>query len=694
MNLYYAAAASPVPMKISLTMIGIFRKRHIKMKYSKLFFAAALAAIALSCAKETQNEFPSDAAQSITQITAGFAEEQSKTVLKDDGVSVLWNPQDEINVFFNSSSVKFTSINTTPDEWVIFQSDKALIFGGNESSGKSSIWGVYPYSSENKYDGTCVTLTVPSTQSAVEGSFGRGTFPSVGRSQTTDIAFYNVCGGIRFSLCQSGIRKLRISGNNNETVAGKVKVKFGESGMPEVSEVVDGANTITLSAPEGGEFQTGKWYYVSLLPVKFSGGFSFEFIKRTDESERGFKSFTSSREVKRSIFGSIEDIDSGVVFGTSITGLEFSPSDVLVAPMSTLQLPLKILPSDATYEWIEWTSSDNAIATVDENGTVTGQKDGKCTVTATSDNGKSATCTVYVSQEPISTLDATEIRCAKATLGATFNVTDAASVKKSAYFLYSDTESTLEGLIANGTKATAYISSYFIIRPKGLKAGTKHSYVAVLTFSGQTIYGEVKDFTTLDLPDDALELGLSVAWHQCNLGASRPEEDGKYFAFADVEGKTWTGEYWSGGGFSTTYTYETDDWDNLKPEYDAAHVILGGTSRIPTHAEHQELIDNCTKTWTDNYAGTGVAGVIFTSNVTGYTDKSIFLPASGYGNGYQRYYAGSEGHYWSSSVYSPLVYSSGDTPHSLFVGSYEGEITVWTSTGHFYYGFSVRPVSE
>ena len=64
----------------------------------------------------------------------------------------------------------------------------------------------------------------------------------------------------------------------------------------------------------------------------------------------------------------------------------------------------------------------------------------------------------------------------------------------------------------------------------------------------------------------------------------------------------------------------------LELEDDVAHVILGGKWRMPTDDEWAELLNNCTRTWTDNYNGTGVKGRIVTSNIEGYKDKSIFLP--------------------------------------------------------------------
>ena len=64
----------------------------------------------------------------------------------------------------------------------------------------------------------------------------------------------------------------------------------------------------------------------------------------------------------------------------------------------------------------------------------------------------------------------------------------------------------------------------------------------------------------------------------------------------------------------------------LEPEDDVAHVKWGGGWRMPTKAEFNELMDNCTWTWSTM---NGVNGYFITSNKSGYTDRFIFLPAAG-----------------------------------------------------------------
>ena len=193
-----------------------------------------------------------------------------------------------------------------------------------------------------------------------------------------------------------------------------------------------------------------------------------------------------------------------------------------------------------------------------------------------------------------------------------------------------------------------------------------------------------------------VDLGLSAKWATFNLGATKPEEYGDYFAWGETEPKT---DYsWA------TYKFELGTSNNgpfskyvnnlgygtvdhkivLDPCDDAAHAIWGGAWRIPTDDEWTELRENCTWTWTDNYNGTGVAGDIVTSNKPGYSNKSIFFAAAGCRQGTKLNSVGSYGAYWSSSLYL----ASTDISYRLYFNYNR----VSRSNYGRHFGFSVRPV--
>jgi hypothetical protein len=168
-----------------------------------------------------------------------------------------------------------------------------------------------------------------------------------------------------------------------------------------------------------------------------------------------------------------------------------------------------------------------------------------------------------------------------------------------------------------------------------------------------------------------VNLGLpsGVLWATCNVGADSPEEYGDYFAWGETEPKDnydWDSYKWmTGGMFSkegvNKYTiadyHISEVWydsngkfigDNktiLELSDDAANVNWGGDWRMPTIEDRDELRTECTWTWTTK---NGVNGY----TVTGPNGNSIFLPAAGYRFGSYLYEAGSDGIYWSSSLYS------------------------------------------
>jgi len=168
--------------------------------------------------------------------------------------------------------------------------------------------------------------------------------------------------------------------------------------------------------------------------------------------------------------------------------------------------------------------------------------------------------------------------------------------------------------------------------------------------------GIPEGWTVLTSGKEYVDLGLSVKWATCNVGAAKPEEYGDYYAWGETETKSnydWSTYKYCNGSEDTLTKYCADSEygtvDNktvLEPDDDVAHVKLGGNWRMPTDAEWTELRKNCTWTWT---TVKGVKGRLVTSNKKGYTDKSIFLPAAGCRDTMELYSIGSYGDYWSSS---------------------------------------------
>ena len=123
----------------------------------------------------------------------------------------------------------------------------------------------------------------------------------------------------------------------------------------------------------------------------------------------------------------------------------------------------------------------------------------------------------------------------------------------------------------------------------------------------------------------AVDLGLSVKWACCNIGANSPEEYGSYYAWGENEEKEsciWSTYKWHNNdtGEMTKYN-DTDGKKVLGLEDDTAQTLWGEDWRTPTQAEIQELMDCCTWEWT---SVNGVYGYKVSGN-----GNSIFLPAAG-----------------------------------------------------------------
>ena len=191
-----------------------------------------------------------------------------------------------------------------------------------------------------------------------------------------------------------------------------------------------------------------------------------------------------------------------------------------------------------------------------------------------------------------------------------------------------------------------------------------------------------------------VDLGLpsGLKWAAWNVGATKPEEFGLYFAWGETQGYTGITDekqfYWgdytiaTDGGSTLTKYNATDGLITLEAVDDAAYAT-DNTCRMPTSGECQELIDNTTSEWVDDYNGTGVAGRIFTSNVNG---NSIFVPVSGYCDRGFVLYVGQRGFLWSSSLYSSYV------QHAFLLGFSSDMVSVYT--GYRYVGLPVRAVKS
>ena len=177
-------------------------------------------------------------------------------------------------------------------------------------------------------------------------------------------------------------------------------------------------------------------------------------------------------------------------------------------------------------------------------------------------------------------------------------------------------------------------------------------------------------------------------WAKCNVGAETETAYGDYFMWGSTTSNTNTTCNWTNAPFNNGLSSLDETFNSVKDtvcpngilakEYDTASKIMGGDWRMPTKAEFQELLDNTTNQWVENYNGSGVNGMKFTSKTD--TSKYIFIPASGSRSGSSFNGQGDYCEVWSSSLVTPaygsanMLYCDSEEVHVNLKGRDYGNI--------------------
>ncbi len=407
--------------------------------------------------------------------------------------------------------------------------------------------------------------------------------------------------------------------------------------------------------------------------------------------------------------GTVKVIASvGSVFGYSEVTVEkkgsgggeisLNKTELQLGFYETFQLVATLRPEDASAQ-ISWTSSNEDVVLVSNGSTPAGDgsikpagtviaknKEGQSIVTATV-GSLSASCTVTVTSGSIVPVQSISLNKTELTLqvgqqfeliatilpgNATNKQVSWASSARS--YQLSLADNGLSCVIGALAECEATITVRSADNPAQLYATCK-----VTVTGGSSDPGE-----------EVVDLGLpsGLKWRGWNVGASKPEEYGNYYAWAETSPKS---NYSSsnykypatnlGDGMIVYAKYDStpihgDGKTVLEPEDDAASVNLGNGWRTPTFNEFKELRENCTWTWTTR---NGVNGML----VTGPNGKSIFLPGGGWYTNTTLTGKTTYGSYWTAT-------GSGDIAHAVdFAKGYVDKAVLARSDGR-----SVRPVKD
>lgn len=358
-----------------------------------------------------QKDHVSELAQERGTIQATIEEISATRTVMDEDNNIRWSEGDQIVGFMRSTlGVKYQV--TTASVGKTSASFEEVSSGGlNAGTELEHIIAYYPYSSSVSAvkSGSNYTLDVilPTEQTYVAESFGNGAMPMVAVSETNNITFRNVCGGMKLQL--KGTQKvasIKVEGKNGELLSGAATVTaYTDETKPAITMVSGASNSVTLNCGDGVQLNESKAteFIISLPPVLFSKGFT---VTVTDADEKTYIVETDkANTVLRSSLLVMPDFKIDASSGDDtgdeeddivpVDKVALSKTSLTLTPRFSYTLTTKITPIDATDQSVEWSSDNTSVVTVDQSGVVTTLSSGTAVITAEA-GGVTSTCTIKV----------------------------------------------------------------------------------------------------------------------------------------------------------------------------------------------------------------------------------------------------------------------------------------------------------
>lgn len=254
------------------------------------------------------------------------------------------------------------------------ESAESTLFECDEEVEASHYYGIYPYNPASSFDVLSKTavISIPVEQEAIPDNFDPESLVAAGSSEDTEVPFYNVCGGIRFTVANNGIRKVifRAAGVN---IAGAIKVDFNGD-YPSAGETDASSDAIALISDS--DLIPGEFYYISMLPQVLENGFSFEFLDEsgTEVEKSSCENFV---EIKAGVFATIYEADDNDRVSKISDGINLSsggPSNCyIVKEPGSYKIALVKGNSETSVEGVDdaallWQSSQGLVESVSAKG--------------------------------------------------------------------------------------------------------------------------------------------------------------------------------------------------------------------------------------------------------------------------------------------------------------------------------------
>lgn len=289
-------------------MKNFFIMRYLQ--FSLLFLLAAGLVYSCSSRDLEPQDLPGEAFVLHASYAGGAA---TKTEFGDRTTTnsyaeINWSEGDAICLFYNGDNGAESS------RFVTQQQGHTADFPGDVEPQGSVFLGLYPYDQSASADlgSSSILTTIPSSQYAYSGKFDPNALLAVGKSSDwKQMAFYNVCSGLCFTLKDGGTySQIVLRGNNSEKIAGAMNVSLSNPASPVASPATQGAASEVFIIPaKGATFAAGTEYYIMLKPGTFSKGFSVDFYKSGESNPSVTRTCTAPVEFKRGVFACITQID-------------------------------------------------------------------------------------------------------------------------------------------------------------------------------------------------------------------------------------------------------------------------------------------------------------------------------------------------------------------------------------------------
>lgn len=398
------------------------------------FMLAMFALLLASCQKNEELSLVSE--NEVFTASVESFDAQTKTSMTQDR-QVVWSSNDRIAIFQGSTiadEYKATDASAGKSNAIFdIVSDNSEV-NGSFSAGVevSRNIALYPYADNLSLEASTLDdegsayeiagFVLPSTQNYAAGSFGNGSFPMVAvTSSMTDhtLKFKNLLGvmKLQFKGTQT-VKSIKVEGKNSEKLSGAATITaYATNLTPAITMSETAGTSVTLDCGDGVQLNesTATDFFIALPPVLFSKGFKVT-VTDSENNETVIQTDVTNTVLRSSILSM-----PTVILGDEVTeddednpnddieypveAITLNKTSLTLAPDTSFPLTAKVLPTNATYKTLTWSSEDMTVATIDQSGVITAVSDGTATITAVAVGGITGSCKVTVITPKAATAD-------------------------------------------------------------------------------------------------------------------------------------------------------------------------------------------------------------------------------------------------------------------------------------------------